>query len=75
MNFTVIDLHHQSLQNIIDAAIANKGQNRAVKAQVAVEINTLMNRLAEGWLQQKQPTLTNGTIGSVSDTVDATVLG
>lgn len=53
MNFTCITLHNENLNLVIDAAIPNKAQNHAVKAQVAREIDALMNRIASGWLEDK----------------------
>lgn len=50
MNFNCITLHNETLDTIIDAAIPNKAQNAAVKRQAAQATDVLMNRIAEGWL-------------------------
>lgn len=55
MNYTCITLHNEELNTIIDASIPNKSQNQAVKVQVNRACDVLMNRIAEGWLNEKAP--------------------
>lgn len=50
MRWKSVELHEQELYIIVDAAIPNKAQNTAIKLQIGASINDLMNRIADGWL-------------------------
>lgn len=53
MNFAVIDHLQEELFTIVDAALPNKSQNQAVRRQIVSVMSTLMNRMADGWLDDK----------------------
>lgn len=53
MNFAVIDHLQEELFIIVDAALPNKAQNQAVRRQIVSVMSTLMNRIADGWLDDK----------------------
>lgn len=55
MNYNVITMHNDELNTIIDATIANKAQNTAIKRLVNASCDTLMNRIATGWLEAIKP--------------------
>jgi len=50
MRYDVFDLHKAELFTIIDASIPNKAQNSALRGLISATVDTLMNRVADGWL-------------------------